>query len=337
MISKNKKVSIVVPIYNAEKYLDECIISIVKQDYDNLEIFLIDDGSTDGSRHICEDWKSKDSRITLYSQKNQGVSAARNKGIELSTGEYIVFVDSDDVIDKSYINTFMEAKMKLGEDILPIAGFADFTNETPKTQKVKEYKLIERGRLITLYFDKYINSPCNKLYSLEIIKKNSISFPKDVTIGEDLIFNLSYIGVTSEESFCLTVNNEYYYRKHSTDTLSRKYYKNFYDTEMQQFELLCETADKVNIDEENRRLLEEIRCIKLINLLRYTMSKENRASFFEKMKYNGYILKAGKVGYYLKNRKMGSKIWKLVWPLYCTNNYYLVYPVDLLMRKIKGK
>ncbi len=105
----NSLVSIIVPVYNVEKYLEQCISSILEQTYTNFELILVDDGSTDKSGDICDEWFKKDSRIKVFHQRNQGLSAARNRGIELAKGEYFCFVDSDDFVTKEYVKDFMEA------------------------------------------------------------------------------------------------------------------------------------------------------------------------------------------------------------------------------------
>lgn len=100
---RNKLITIVIPIYNVEKYLNHCIESVVNQTYTNLQIVLVDDGSTDLCPQICEEWKLKDSRIDVIHQKNGGLSVARNSGIDIAKGEFISFIDSDDFVDKDYI------------------------------------------------------------------------------------------------------------------------------------------------------------------------------------------------------------------------------------------
>ncbi len=117
MMSTRIKASIIVPIYNVEKYLDQCIESLVKQTYKNLEIILVDDGATDSSGAIVDEWAKKDSRIVAIHQKNSGMSAARNVGIKESTGEYILFVDSDDYVTDKYVEELVDALEKEDADI----------------------------------------------------------------------------------------------------------------------------------------------------------------------------------------------------------------------------
>ena len=104
-MSDNDLISIIIPIYNVEKYMEKCLNSVVNQTYNNIEIILIDDGSKDKSREICDNYAKKDNRIKVVHKENNGVSSARNTGIDMSKGKYITFIDSDDYIDTDYIET----------------------------------------------------------------------------------------------------------------------------------------------------------------------------------------------------------------------------------------
>lgn len=112
----NKKVSIIVTVYNAEKYLDKCIKSIINQDYNNIQIILVNDGSTDNSLSICKEYEKLDKRVVVISSVNEGLVAARKKGILLSNGEYIGFLDSDDWIDSDMIHNIID--QSYGEDVI---------------------------------------------------------------------------------------------------------------------------------------------------------------------------------------------------------------------------
>ena len=102
----NPLISLIIPVYNVEPYLSSCLDSIINQSYQHLEIILVNDGSTDGSRFLCEQYKQKDSRIILINQKNQGLSSARNTGINSATGKYLSFIDSDDEVKKDYVKYY---------------------------------------------------------------------------------------------------------------------------------------------------------------------------------------------------------------------------------------
>ena len=107
------KVSIIVPVYNVEKYIEKCVNSICQQDYENLQVILIDDGSKDNSGRICDKFSEIDSRIVVLHQNNSGVSVARNNGLDVAEGKYIGFVDSDDYLEKDYISTLVQEMEKL--------------------------------------------------------------------------------------------------------------------------------------------------------------------------------------------------------------------------------
>ena len=123
-------ISIIIPVYNVKLYLDNCIQSVIQQSYTDFECILVDDGSTDGSSEICDQWAEKDNRIIIVHQPNGGVSSARNKGLEQAKGEYICFIDSDDWVDVDYLSAMIN-NLKEKETDLIICGL---------TQEFKLYK-----------------------------------------------------------------------------------------------------------------------------------------------------------------------------------------------------
>ena len=124
----NETISIIIPVYNVEKYLNKCLNSVIEQTYKNIEVILIDDGSTDNSGKICDEYAKNDIRIKIIHQQNGGVSTARNNGLEHATGKYITFVDSDDYIEKEMIETMAKKIMKKNADIV-ICGVTDRDEE----------------------------------------------------------------------------------------------------------------------------------------------------------------------------------------------------------------
>lgn len=134
------KVSVIVPIYKVEKYLDRCIQSIVNQTYKNIEIILVDDGSPDNCPKICDDWAKKDSRIVVIHKKNGGVSSARNLGLERATGDYITFADADDFIDETMYEKLVDSAVQKESDVV-LCRFSYFYEETEKENKIMEVNL----------------------------------------------------------------------------------------------------------------------------------------------------------------------------------------------------
>lgn len=195
-------ISVIVPVYNAEKYLRRCIDSVLGSTYDDFEIILVNDGSTDKSPVICDEYARQDSRIKVIHQKNQGVSSARNIGLDNCEGHWIVFVDSDDFISRDFLSLIAQEKHQEKDLLLFdfakfIAGHAsaDYPVRTLSFQE-NEMSLLIRRVLVpqSLYANGTADfrSPCARAYKKSIIDRYSIHFSPRLTVGEDLLFNLEY-------------------------------------------------------------------------------------------------------------------------------------------------
>lgn len=188
-------VSIIVPIYNAERYLSKCIESIINQDYRDIEVLLVDDGSTDSSCSICKHYCALDSRIKFIQQNNSGVSATRNKGIKAASGEYIMFVDSDDYMEQTVVSCVVQSNTYINADIVIFNYYKIAADKKTKCDsviaglKTKDQFLEDcYNNLNTVYYNKIYN----KLYKRKIIIDNNIIFPENMNMGEDFRFNLLY-------------------------------------------------------------------------------------------------------------------------------------------------
>ena len=191
-MNENRVISVIVPVYNVEKYLDKCVDSIVNQTYKNLEIILVDDGSPDNCPKMCDAWVEKDSRIKVIHKENGGVSSARNAGLKASCGEYIGFVDSDDFIQPDMFEQLLGAYDKESIELSACALFYNIESVRPDNDFVcsneDTYKMLF-DRKAYPYFEGYI---WNKLYVAEIIKNNNIQFSTDIKRCEDTLFNFEY-------------------------------------------------------------------------------------------------------------------------------------------------
>ena len=193
-------ISIIIPVYNVEKYIEKCISSVIKQTYKNIEIILIDDGSTDNCGKLCDEYAKKDNRIKVFHQKNRGVSSARNKGIVECNGKYIGFVDGDDIIDEDMYKKLYESITK-NESDLAICNYYPNKN----FYGLNEIIDMEMALDFILDKDKYRGFVVNKLYKKYILKDQL--FDEEIDICEDLIFNCQYIIKCSK---CSIVNEKLY-------------------------------------------------------------------------------------------------------------------------------
>lgn len=212
-----KKVSIVVAIYNASLYLDELLLSITKQSYSHLEIILINDGSKDDSLDILKRWEIRDKRIIIVNKENEGVSSARNVGIALATGCYIYFCDSDDILHENLIH-FLVENFENNNVNLSACNYTRDINELSSTSEgcviFKNYEFIEK----TLNGDGYL---WNKMFDLNLIKRNCIKFNENAHICEDEEFVIRYL--TFARNAIYDKRKLYFYRMNSKGALSQEF------------------------------------------------------------------------------------------------------------------
>lgn len=188
-------VSVIVPIYNVEKYIKKTVESIVDQDYENIEIILVDDGSPDNSGEIIDELAVKEEKITVIHKKNGGVSSARNAGIQAAKGKYITFVDGDDWLEKDYISYFMNLMEYFRCDIaMNKKNFSDSNNSSnDDVYVVKSEKAIE-----WIYLGEIFVAVWNKMYKTSFLKKNNLIFDEKIWYGEGMLFNVDCLQYTDK-------------------------------------------------------------------------------------------------------------------------------------------
>ena len=179
-------ISIVIPIYNKEKYIDNCIKSVINQTYKNLMIILVDDGSSDNSYAICKKWEALDTRISFYYKKNGGVSSARNIGIKYAKGKYILFIDADDLLESNMVEVLYNNIISTKSNLSICSYYTNQNNKTNDTQNLIVFNRIEFYK----NNKKYRGFCWNKLFELSKVKK--IKFDEDVHYCEDLLFCIKY-------------------------------------------------------------------------------------------------------------------------------------------------
>lgn len=346
---KSRNVTIIIPVYNTKKYLRKCVESVITQTYKNLQIILVDDGSTDGSSFLCDELKELDSRIEVIHKDNEGLGLTRNKGLEYAKGEYVTFLDSDDWFDKKHIQNFFNDKDADTCDVI-LGSYTKATNQGEILNITKlPYSGTIRGKEIT---DKVMlsmiaaennskkdlgipMSVCFNLYKLNIIKENKLIFPSErVTISEDLFFNLKYLSYSKK--VCFTEEIGYYYR-YNPDSITRGFDERQIErTYVFYQELIKYTKDlkmpAVVSDRIERCVVAKIRGI----LLTITRTSLNINQKIAKIKE---ILDEEWIDLLLKNYKMPNYRTSLRFTTYCMKRkrVYLLYIIlnmkNILTRK----
>lgn len=209
-------ISIIVPVYKVEQYLAQCIRSILRQTYNDFELILIDDGSPDRCGDICDQWAKKDSRIRVSHQPNSGVSSARNAGIELARGNWITFIDSDDLVTPNYLSSF--GIERLSSVDIAIQGTKCFSSRKLLFKTEFEDCISETAFCLTKKITDY-SGPWGKLFRTKLIKDHHIKFPIGISYGEDTIFYYQYLLHTN--NIQLSHSSRYLYRGDRSDSATK--------------------------------------------------------------------------------------------------------------------
>lgn len=230
-----KKVSLIVPVYNSEEYLGKCLDSILNQTYQNFEILVVNDGSKDNSWKIIEEYKNKyPDKIVAINQENKGVAVTRNETVRKANGDYIMFVDNDDFLDKDYIETFITEAEKGDFDIV----FGGYRRPNENGKILKTLKLIDEE-----WAKFIIMAPWAKVYKKSFIIDNDINF-LSINIGEDIYFNMKAILLAKNTKIIDYVGYNWFF---NTQSVSNSKQKNI--TELELYRLLNSCYDMVK--EEN--------------------------------------------------------------------------------------
>lgn len=255
----NPQISIIVPVYNVEQYLPRCIDSILAQSFDDFELLLVDDGSTDSSGKICDNYTSKDERVYVVHKENGGVSSARNAGLDIAKGKWIYFVDSDDVILPNALETFMsyiKSKSKFVMAGFTISEENGILVEQPKGLKYCELSILEALKEMYVPSDfRYQGFLWCKLFKREVVQHNHLRFDERISFNEDRLFIVEYLCCCNEYiSYTTTPVYNYIMRDCSAmGTLNRVYNKKF-ATDFDAFVLMYKRIAEYTKDKELIRL-----------------------------------------------------------------------------------
>lgn len=257
-------ISVVIPIYNTEKYLDDCIKSVVNQSYKNLDIILVNDGSTDKSKSICEKWQDKDDRIRLINQSNMGASMAKNTGLDTIKGTLFMILDSDDLLHKNSIEILYKFMEKENSDIIEACHttiFKDFENiNIQRNNKIENFNA-ENALKELIISGKFHQTPWNKLYKTELLK--DIRFPKGKYIDDEY---WTYKLFASAKKITWINDVIYYYRQHEESTMGRQY-------SIKRLDAIDALYERYNFMKVNFPNLKDLSCKMFLNNCIYNFQK----------------------------------------------------------------
>ncbi|MBV7440785.1 glycosyltransferase [Weeksellaceae bacterium TAE3-ERU29] len=265
------KVSIILPVYNVERYISQSIESVIKQNFSNWELLVIIDGSPDNSKEIAKKFVEKDSRIKIYEKENGGLSDARNFGLERARGEYIYFMDSDDWIESNLISDNIKILIEKKLDLVIFGYKADYVDINDNIKKtieiVPESNIFEkenRNLHITPNLLRLLGFAWNKIYRRDFLNENRLRFDVGISLIEDILFNTRVFCCTNTLS---TVNKSYYhYINRESETLVNKYYPNLFDLQIKRHDALIHFFNNWNISTKNKK---EILAYNMIGSIKY--------------------------------------------------------------------
>ena len=334
------EISIIVPVYKAEKYLNRCIDSLLAQTYTDFELILVDDGSPDKSGKICDDYAAKDSRIKVIHKENAGVSAARNSGLDASGGKYIMFCDSDDSVEPDFLELMHTAAEKDGADVA-VSGFEMLFDEKKEKNKNVLYpgtqliSVLSRSGLCDLLDNNLFFSLWNKIYKSEIIKENGLRMNENMKFSEDFHFNLEYF-IKINGNIAVVRKPLYHYEVRNENSATKKYKENLWPITLTTFSLMKTLYGSLEDSSSEYRTRMYTRFVNMIcSVLRNTMAKGNPQPFFKKFAENVRIVHSEEYKEAVTFCDSGA-----LNPLYLkvlrTRSYLLIFLCEILIR-IKNK
>lgn len=282
-------ISIIVPVYNTANYLPQCVDSIICQSYTDWELILVDDGSKDQSGMICDEYAKRDNRIMVIHQSNNGVSSARNAGINYAKGEYLCFVDADDWLEPSFLIDFQFDKIKVD---FYIGGYIFNTYGTPfSCKKYEEICCSGLSEIRDEFFRQNLQTngyPWGKLYKSSIIRENNLRFNEKLSINEDHLFVFQYYLLCGSLSINSTINYQYRVFDDGGNKLSLR--KHSYNEYMEVFDsfniVIANMRQKWNLNEiQYKNLLLTFVYVKRLNVIEALVLNNEKKIFDGELNY----------------------------------------------------
>lgn len=259
-------VSLIIPVFNKAPYLKECITSLLNQSFIDCEFILVNDGSTDESLFILEEFQKLDSRVILINQENKGVSCARNNAISVAKGTYLTFVDADDVLDLDFVKNLYEKAISSGAEIVASSYYTLFSdakliqpNYFP-VNKLFSKEFVQEEVIPFVIQDNSFNPVCTKLFLTSLVKSNAIFFPDAISNGEDGLFVIQALH-HAKSLICIDYAG-YYYREVSGSAVRNPKVKDYFNLALEHFNFDYNAAFGIVITENK---LKKLKSIQLLN------------------------------------------------------------------------
>lgn len=329
-------VSVIVPVYQAEKYLTKCVSSILDQSYNNLEVILIDDGSTDKSPQICDGYANLDRRVKVIHKENGGASSARNKGIEIAGGEYICFVDSDDYMPQHAVKNML--KFMILNNCQYVAGMCKFKNSDKVKNNILDLEVIDYkecpDKLLAYISTPGSYSPYAKIFSSKIIKKENLRYNIYHKCSEDSLFVRQYLRYCNR--ICLIPEEVYIYNSDNENSLSKKRYPDKYKYYINKLEALDKLTQNMKLDKEKKnKFLCERAVHGLLHLSEHYISNWSNEEEKKKLVVECALAMSGWIDVrYIENCAFKGKVYTKIIKNFGPEIYYYMVNVEFKIKKI---
>jgi glycosyltransferase involved in cell wall biosynthesis len=312
-------ISVIVPVYKTEQYVPRCIDSILVQTFTDFELILVDDGSPDNCGAICDEYSQRDARIKVIHKENEGVSTARNCGIEASSGEYIMFCDSDDYVSPDWCETLLRHAQKNPDSGIVSNFFRVFEDGTIRCKASMEVNIVCTKRIS--YYEMFCRQLSgyiwNKIYKAEILKGKRVRFDSTICVAEDVKFNAEYYKHC--DGFVFVENPLYYYFDNAASALHR-YYPNWLELHLMPFYIRIPLIEEENICEYCDTWLSEF-----IRYLDIVFDERNCGmGLLQKLRYNQRMVCSEVFQYCLRHASC-EKESPIIIKLLKKKNYYAVW------------
>lgn len=305
-------VSVIIPVFNGEKHLAECLASVRRQSYQQLEIIVVNDGSTDGTQQILHNVEQQDARVVSFHQANAGVSAARNVGLDAATGQWVMFVDADDMMrERILVETIVLAGEGDHADMICFETSSDelphprgettrAATETPAdvVARARDYSF-DAATLAEMIASETLNALWDKAYRRDAITWRQCRFPEGTNMGEDLLFNLMYVRVDTRVRSIPLVG--YFYRRSNTESATSRYLPSKYDDLMTVCDYVHGWARQFGVDEvrgaaDYLRAKNVVSCIRDLHHKDCTLSPRQRLATAQRYKSLAPTVRVGGIG-----------------------------------------